>query len=187
MSSSVQNLGGPFGAYLSDFLFSITGFGAYLILLILSFVAIRQLFFYQPKQVSYKIIKICSALILTVTFSSLCEYYFSGDLFPQDSSGGIIGAFVFTNLTSVFGIAGSLIFIFIFFFASISITFSFSWLALFDAIGKYFEQQSSAYSYIDFSDHTFTHFCAFINSTRGQYRSSKESFNSFFEHLFGSI
>ena len=138
MSSSVQNLGGPFGAYLSDFLFSITGFGAYLILLILSFVAIRQLFYYQPKQVSYKIIKICSALILTVTFSSLCEYYFSGDLFPQDSSGGIIGAFVFTNLTSVFGIAGSLIFIFIFFFASISITFSFSWLALFDAIGKYF-------------------------------------------------
>ena len=138
MSSSVQNLGGPFGAYLSDFLFSITGFGAYLILLILSFVAIRQLFFYQPKQVSYKIIKICSALILTVTFSSLCEYYFSGDLFPQDSSGGIIGVFVFTNLTSVFGIAGSLIFIFIFFFASISITFSFSWLALFDAIGKYF-------------------------------------------------
>lgn len=137
MSSSVQNLGGPFGAYLSDFLFSITGFGAYLILLILSFVAIRQLFFYQPKQVSYKIIKICSALILTVTFSSLCDYYFPGDLFPQDSSGGVIGAFVFTNLASVFGIAGSLIFIFIFFFASISITFSFSWLGVFDAVGKY--------------------------------------------------
>lgn len=137
MSSSVQNLGGPFGAYLSDFLFSITGFGAYLILLILSFVAIRQLFFYQPKQVSYKIIKICSALILTVTFSSLCDYYFPGDLFPQDSSGGVIGAFVFTNLASVFGIAGSLIFIFIFFFASISITFSFSWLGVFNAVGKY--------------------------------------------------
>ena len=137
MSSSVQNLGGPFGAYLSDFLFSITGFGAYLILLILSFVAIRQLFFYQPKQVSYKIIKICSALILTVTFSSLCDYYFPGDLFPQDSSGGVIGAFVFTNLASVFGIVGSLIFIFIFFFASISITFSFSWLGVFDAVGKY--------------------------------------------------
>ena len=155
-SLPVENLGGPVGAYLSDFLISITGFGAYLILLILSFVAIRQLFFYQPKQVSYKIIKICSALILTVTFSSLCEYYFSGDLFPQDSSGGIIGAFVFTNLTSVFGIAGSLIFIFIFFFASISITFSFSWLGLFNAVGKYsfigisiaFKKASQFFSYI---------------------------------------
>ena len=129
-------MGGPFGAYLSDALFSVAGIGAYLFLLVLSFVAVKQLFFYQPSDKTHKVIKFTSALILLSSFSALCEFYYSGDYFPQSSSGGLVGALIFTNLSNIFGIVGSLIFIVIFFLASISLTFSFSWLSVTDTLGN---------------------------------------------------
>jgi len=136
LSDSVKNLGGPFGAYLSDALFSAAGIGAYLLLLVLSFVAVKSLFFYQPSDRVHKTIKFISVIVLLTSFSALCEFYYSGDYFPQSSSGGLIGALVFTNLSNIFGVVGSLIFIVIFFLASISLTFSFSWLFVIDSIGK---------------------------------------------------
>ena len=137
LSDSVVNLGGPFGAYLSDALFSVAGMGAYLILFIASFTAIRLLFFYKPKDNTYKLIKISSAIILVLSFSTICEYYFSGDFFPQDSSGGILGEIIFTNLSNIFGVVGSLLFIFIFALITTSLTFSFSWLTVIDSVGRY--------------------------------------------------
>jgi len=135
--ASVQNLGGPFGAYLSDALLWIFGVGAYLLLAILSFIAVRALFFYRQQSTTYKLIKLVSAIILLASFSSLCEYYFAGDLFPQDSSGGFLGALIFSNLSGIFGVVGSLIFIVIFFLTSLSLSFSFSWLGVIDALGQY--------------------------------------------------
>ena len=136
LSDSVKNLGGPFGAYLSDALFSAAGIGAYLLLLVLSFVAVKSLFFYRRTDRVHKTIKFISVIVLLSSFSALCEFYYSGDYFPQSSSGGLIGALVFTNLSNIFGVVGSLIFIVIFFLASISLTFSFSWLFVIDSIGK---------------------------------------------------
>ena len=136
LSNSIENLGGPFGAYLSDALFSVVGIGGYLFLLIISFVAVKLLFFYRPSDRTHKIIKITSAIVLLGSFSALSEFYYSGDLFPQSSSGGLVGALIFTNLSNIFGVVGSLIFIVIFFLASISLTFSFSWLFLIDALGR---------------------------------------------------
>ena len=137
LSDSVNNLGGPFGAYLSDVLFSAAGMGAYLILFIASFAAIRLLFFFKPKNNLYKFIKISSATILVLSFSTICEYYFSGDFFPQGSSGGVLGEIIFTNLSNIFGVVGSLLFIFIFMLITTSLTFSFSWLTVIDAVGRY--------------------------------------------------
>ena len=135
-NGTVENLGGPFGAYLSDALFSALGLGAYLILFIASYIAVRLIFFYQTSSRLNKIIKLASILVLLSSFSALCEYYYSGDLFPQSSSGGLLGALFFTSLSGVFGIVGSLIFIIIFFLASISLTFSFSWLLVVDGFGS---------------------------------------------------
>jgi len=137
ISNTVINLGGPFGAYLSDALFSIAGMGAYLILFIVSFVALRLLFFFTPKTTYYKLLKITSAVVLVLSFSSICEYYFSGDLFPQGSSGGVAGDIIFNSLSSVFGVVGSLLFITIFLLVTVSITFSFSWLVIIDGIGHF--------------------------------------------------
>jgi len=136
-SNAVINLGGPFGAYLSDALFSIAGMGAYLILFIVSFVALRLLFFFTPKTTYYKLLKITSAVVLVLSFSSICEYYFSGDLFPQGSAGGVAGDIIFNSLSSVFGVVGSLLFITIFLLVTVSITFSFSWLVIIDGIGHF--------------------------------------------------
>ena len=137
LSDSVINLGGPFGAYLSDILFSVAGMGAYLILFIASFTAIRLLFFFKPKNSTYKFIKISSATILVMSFSAICEYYLIGDFFPQGSSGGILGEIIFTNLSNVFGVVGSLLFIFIFILITTSLTFSFSWFTVIDLVGGY--------------------------------------------------
>jgi len=137
ISNGVINLGGPFGAYLSDALFSIAGMGAYLILFIVSFVALRLLFFFTPKTTYYKLLKITSAVVLVLSFSSICEYYFSGDLFPQGSAGGVAGDIIFNSLSSVFGVVGSLLFITIFLLVTVSITFSFSWLVIIDGIGHF--------------------------------------------------
>ena len=136
ISASVENLGGPFGAYLSDALFSLAGIGAYLILFILTFEAVRLLFFFIPSDNTNKVIKFFSALFLLSSFSALCEFYFSGDLFPQSSSGGLLGSLVFVNLSNIFGVVGSLIFVVIFFLASLSLTFSFSWLFVVDSLGR---------------------------------------------------
>ena len=136
ISASIENLGGPFGAYLSDALFSLAGVGAYLILFILTFEAVRLLFFFIPSDNINKAIKFFSALFLLSSFSALCEFYFSGDLFPQSSSGGLLGSLVFVNLSNIFGVVGSLIFVVIFFLASLSLTFSFSWLSVVDSLGR---------------------------------------------------
>ena len=92
----------------------------------------------------HKAIQITSAIFLISSFSTLCEFYYSGDYFPQSSSGGLVGNLLFTNLSNIFGVVGSLIFIVIFFLASLSLTFSFSWLSVMDALGKstkYFFQE----------------------------------------------
>ena len=112
------------------------GIGAYLFLLIISFIAVKLLFFYQASDRTHKAIKVTSVIILLSSFSALCEFYYSGDYFPQSSSGGLIGTLIFTNLSNIFGVVGSLIFIVIFFLISISLTFSFSWLSVIDALGR---------------------------------------------------
>jgi S-DNA-T family DNA segregation ATPase FtsK/SpoIIIE len=137
MTDTVLNLGGPFGAYLSDALFSVAGIGAYLILFIISFAAIRLLFFFKPKSTYYKFLKIGSAVIFISSFSAISEYYFAGDFFPQGSSGGVAGDLIFTTLSNIFGVVGSLLFITIFLLVTSSITLSFSWLAVIDGIGNF--------------------------------------------------
>ena len=147
LSGDIQNLGGPFGAYLSDALFSVIGMGAYLFIVIISFVAVKTLFFYHRTDRLHKAIQIASAIFLISSFSALCEFYYSGDYFPQSSSGGLVGNLIFVNFSNFFGVVGSLIFIIIFFLASISLTFSFSWLSVIDALGKgskYFFQEFSS-------------------------------------------
>ncbi len=136
LSGDIKNLGGPFGAYLSDALFSVIGMGAYLFIVVISFAAVKTLFFYHRTDRLHKAIQIASAIFLISSFSALCEFYYSGDYFPQSSSGGLVGNLIFVNFSNVFGVVGSLIFIVIFFLASISLTFSFSWLSVIDTLGK---------------------------------------------------
>ena len=92
----ILNLGGPLGAVISDFLLSTIGIGSYLLLALISLwsfesIAKSLLSFAGP-------IRLISGLISLVCFMALSEFYISGESFPQGSSGGIGGKFIFLNL-----------------------------------------------------------------------------------------
>ena len=58
LSGDIEKSYGPFGAYLSDALFSVIGLGAYLFLTIISFAAVKTLFFYQQIDEAIKLFKL---------------------------------------------------------------------------------------------------------------------------------
>ena len=130
----ILNLGGPLGAVTSDFLLSTIGIGSYLLLALISLwsfesIAKSLLSFAGP-------IRLISGLISLVCFMALSEFYISGESFPQGSSGGIVGKFIFLNLVKVFGLIGSLLFLVIFLIPSLTLALNIHWPFLFSFIGK---------------------------------------------------
>ena len=129
-SVTINNLGGPLGANISDFLFTIFGLGSYLILAIGVIWALQTIFFNDPYNSKTKIIvRVVSSVILLISFCSILEYYF------LDNSGGYLGKIFFINISNVFGFVGSLIFLVIFIIPASSLSFNFSWLSTMDAVG----------------------------------------------------
>jgi S-DNA-T family DNA segregation ATPase FtsK/SpoIIIE len=129
-SVTINNLGGPLGANISDFLFTIFGLGSYLILAIGVVWALQTIFFNDPYNSKTKIIvRVVSSVILLISFCSILEYYF------LDDSGGYLGKIFFINISNVFGFVGSLIFLVIFIIPASSLSFNFSWLSTMDTVG----------------------------------------------------
>ncbi len=129
-SVTINNLGGPLGANVSDFLFTIFGLGSYLILAIGVVWALQTIFFNDPYNSKTKIIvRVVSSVILLISFCSILEYYF------LDNSGGYLGKIFFINISNVFGFVGSLIFLVIFIIPASSLSFNFSWLSTMDTVG----------------------------------------------------
>ena len=126
----VQNLCGPLGAKIADFLITILGVGSYLVLLIGSVWALQILFFKDPYNSKIKIsVRFISSVILLVSFCSVMEYYFGND------SGGNLGRSTFVTLSNGLGFIGSLIFLIIFIIPASSLAFNFSWLNIIDSLG----------------------------------------------------
>ena len=130
----VLNLGGPLGAVISDFLLSIMGIGSYFLLVLISLwsfesIAKSLLSFAGP-------LRLIGGLISLICFMALSEFYISGEFFPQGSSGGIIGKFIFLNLVKVFGLIGSLLFLIIFMIPSTTLALNISWAMVFSYTGK---------------------------------------------------
>ena len=129
-SQTINNLGGPLGANISDFLFTIFGFGSYLILAVGVVWALQSIFLKDPYNTKIKIaVRTISSIILLISFCSILEYYF------QNNSGGDLGKIFFVNLSSNLGYIGSLIFLVIFIIPVSSLAFNFSWLKNIDRIG----------------------------------------------------
>jgi S-DNA-T family DNA segregation ATPase FtsK/SpoIIIE len=108
-SLNINNLGGPLGANISDFLFTIFGQASFLILLIGIVWALQTIFFTDQYNSRIKIIiRFVSSFILLTSFCSILEYYF------VNNSGGYLGKIVFINLSNALGFIGSLVFLVIF-------------------------------------------------------------------------
>ena len=130
-SEIINNLGGPLGATVSDFLFTLFGYGSYLCLLIGSVWAIQTLFYEDKYPSNIKTaIRFFSSIFLLICFCSVGYFYF------LENFSGFIGKEIFLSISSIFGDIGSLIFLIILIIPTLSLSFNFSWLKFIDQIGK---------------------------------------------------
>ena len=137
-SNDIENLGGPFGAWISDVLFVLFGLGAYIVLALLVSVSIEAIFItakYSSKAKSF--FRFFGSLITILCACSLFEFYLDGDAYPELSAGGYIGNTVFIFLSGIFGQLGSLIFIILFLIPAFSLAFNFTWTNLIDKTGSF--------------------------------------------------
>ena len=134
---NVLNLGGPLGAVISDIMLSSIGLGSYLLLLFISLWSLESLSPNLFKTSSPRFIfRLLGGLMSLICFIALCEFYISGQSFPQGSSGGFIGKFIFSKLVLVFGLIGSLLFLIIFLIPSTTLSLNISWSLFFTYLGK---------------------------------------------------
>ena len=130
-SDSIQNLGGPLGASIADFLFTLVGFGGYVILLIGCVWSIQTLFYEDPySSITKTLVRIVSSLFFIICFCSI------GDLYLGNNFGGVLGNTILKAISSIFGNIGSLIFLVIFLIPTTSLSFNFSWIEKLEQFGK---------------------------------------------------
>ena len=130
-SININNLGGPLGASISDFLYVLIGYGGYVVLLIGCVWSIQILFYEDPYNSLIKVlVRIASSLFFITCICSIADLYFSNNF------GGILGNSFLTAVTSLLGNIGSLIFLIILLIPTTSLTFNFSWLEKTDQFGK---------------------------------------------------
>ena len=128
---SIQNLGGPLGASIADFLFTLVGFGGYAILLIGCVWSIQTLFYEDPySSITKTLVRIVSSLFFIICFCSI------GDLYLGNNFGGVLGNTILKAISSIFGNIGSLIFLVIFLIPTTSLSFNFSWIEKLEQFGK---------------------------------------------------
>ena len=141
---NVLNLGGPAGAVISDVLLSTIGLGSYVLLIFISLWSLESL---APKIFNLSspklLFRIIGGLLSLICFTALCEFYIAGQSFPQGSSGGFLGKFIFSNLVLIFGLIGSLLFLLIFLIPSVTLGLNISWPLLFRYVGKLILKMSS--------------------------------------------
>ena len=129
---------------ISDILLSSIGLGSYLLLIFISLWSLESL---APKVFKLSsprfLFRILGGLLSLVCLTALCEFYIAGQSFPQGSSGGFIGKFIFSNLVLIFGLIGSLLFLIIFLIPSITLGLNISWSLLFSYLGKFILQSLS--------------------------------------------
>jgi len=130
-SDTVFNLGGPLGAKISDFLFTLIGYSSYG-LLIIGCVWSGQIIFLKNKYNSLPkvIVRLTSSIILLLSISSILEFYNSG------IAGGVTGKILFQFLSSSIGAVGALIFFVLFIIPSSANAFNFSWLIALQKLGE---------------------------------------------------
>ena len=130
-SDVVFNLGGPLGAKISDFLFTLIGYSSYG-LLIIGCIWSGQIIFLKNKYNSLAkvIVRLTSSIILLLSISSILEFYNSG------IAGGVTGKILFQYLSSSIGAVGALIFFVLFIIPSSANAFNFSWLIALQKLGE---------------------------------------------------
>src|SRR5512143_561246 len=146
-STSIHNLIGPFGAYLSDALFQLLGGGALLIPFYMLVYGINKL---TGKEPSYRILKVLGAAILIVSLSTLLRLRWEHLSFGGIRAGGIVGELISVRILDVFGVAGSYILTVTLLLCGMVVSTTFSLMSIIKGVRAYaltgYERASTVYA-----------------------------------------
>ncbi len=149
-NGQVMNTGGPAGAWLADICFSLVGYLAYLVPLMLAYRA--WLLFrdrYEDAEFDGVIlaVRILGLILVLVAGTALAAMNDIGASTLPGGLGGILGQAVASAFTSAFSVSGSRLILVPVFLFGITIFTDFSWLKLMDWLGHVaIESSRTAYS-----------------------------------------
>ena len=167
----INNLGGPLGALISDLMFTLIGFGSYLVLLIGSVWAIQSLFIDDKYNSALKVlVRLASSFFIILSFCAVGAFYVT------ENFGGVIGLNVLTFLSSLIGYIGTLIFLIVLTIPAMSFSFNFSWLKTIDVLGNLIINISKIS--LNLIKNIFAFLLKFLNSIRSLYSEINQSLKS---------
>ncbi len=126
---NVNNLGGPLGASISDFLMTTIGYSSFLLLVTGVVWSIQSIFLNQESSRIKFTVRLISSLFLIACVCTILEFYLPG------RAGGHVGELFLNSISNQIGIIGTLIFILIFSLPALSISLNFSWTKFLEIIG----------------------------------------------------
>ncbi len=135
----IQNLGGPFGAWLSDVFFSLFGYMAYLFPVMLTWrtwMVFRERSYQQD--IDWLMLGLrCVGLVLVMLSGTALAvmHYSTGDSVLPYSNGGLMGAAVADWVHGAFSYTGGTLLLLGLFLFGLTIFADISWFAVMDAIG----------------------------------------------------
>lgn len=139
-----NNLTGVAGSWLADFLFSLMGVAAWLLVLVLAYLAIQL--FYQPwQEVNWSpftpSVRCLGFILLIVGLSAVASGHSFAPHLPY-GAGGILGESFATLVKPLLGYWGTGLFFVGSFFVGLSLVTGWSWLAVMDEVGHFLIQQA---------------------------------------------
>ncbi|MBT6332553.1 MAG: cell division protein FtsK, partial [Halieaceae bacterium] len=135
----IQNLAGITGAFLSDVLFSLLGYGAFLIPGLLGYQAVRFLFVREARNpTDWTVFGLRALGLILVVFAatSLAALNDSGNADLPQGAGGILGASIGLGFDTAFSSVGARLLLLAVFFLGITIFADISWLRVIDELGS---------------------------------------------------
>lgn len=138
---SIQNLGGPFGAWLSDVFFSLFGYMAYLFPLLLAW---RTWLVFRERShqgdIDWLMVGLRAVGLVLVMLAGTAlavMHYSSGDSVLPYSNGGLLGGAVADWVHAAFSYTGGTLLLLAVFLFGLTIFADISWFAVMDEIGRW--------------------------------------------------
>jgi DNA segregation ATPase FtsK/SpoIIIE, S-DNA-T family len=134
----VANVAGPVGAWIADVFFSLWGYGAFVIPLLLAQQAwrlFRERQLQQPRWGLLGLRALGLLLLLTAGTGLLVQFHGSLESDLPFSAGGLLGVFIATGLDAAFGVVGASLLLLLLCLFGLTLLMDISWFRVMDGLG----------------------------------------------------
>lgn len=145
-NTDIRNLAGVTGAFLSDVFFSLLGYAAYLLPLLLAYRAIAILIErdrHEPFEWSLFGLRALGLVLLVIAFTALTALNDLGDSGLPQGAGGILGASTGVAFDAAFSPVGARLILVAVFLLGLTVFADINWLHLIDRLGHWLLEGSS--------------------------------------------